>query len=256
MSFRLALAISFSVLLIGVASWYRFTPTQNNQPNIIAIEEIGKNNDDYESLLEQLNTPEPDTTSTTTEAKPLTGVGLIGRGLILDYVDLAASGAATEANITDLADRYVTSIPTLISSPKVNYSDIKTVSSTKSNFKNYSAEISKVHEQFTARMNEAYATAGGSTASTKSSYSFALAFSRAYTEAGYKLRYMSVPTSLLEKHTDLVSSYLSSGVAMEAVSNAEEDAATAFAGLVTANKNLKVENVLRYEIAKIISLNI
>lgn len=252
MRLRLALAFLVSIALIGVASWSRFAVAEKTPANIVAIEQPEISGDDYDEILRDFLEPKT-ATSTPSEKGPLSSTDLIGRGLIMDYIGLAASGQATEASIATLANQYVTSIPALSKAQTISYSDLKKVTDTKINFQNYADELIKIHNSYAEIINGTNLDAF--TNLNPNLYSMASTLGQAYIEAASKLKSLPVPTSLIQVHLQLVNSYFSSAAAMNAISGTETDSAAAFAGLITLNDNLTKEDAFLSEISQILTSN-
>ena len=154
MRFRLALALSVSILLIGVASWSRFGTTKYVRSNLIAVEQLGTNEIyDEEEVVKDFLEPKPETVSAPAPEKPLTDTDIISRNLILDYIGLAMNGQATEMSISALANQYAEKVPTLHKIVKVGYQDIKITSDSKANFNNYSNELGKIYNEHTVNIS-------------------------------------------------------------------------------------------------------
>ncbi len=245
-------ALVISVALIGGALWFRFVRIPPFSATLVSVSEIEQFASEEAFLNDFVGaSTAPSVTSTTT----LSNTDLIGRQLILDYVDLATSGQATEANINVLANQYVNSVPALSRATEISYADLKTVPDARNNFQNYADELIKIHRTYAEDISRAYAGKVNPNILNQAMYSFVLTFSTAYTEAALKLKGLPVPTSLAPTHLRLVNSYLSSAAAMKAVSNAEQDSATALAGLITFNENLGKEDAILNEISQILNSN-
>ena len=253
MRFRLALAFSVSVILIGFASWSRLGTAENTQPGIVAVERLGTNEEGYQDFLQDFL--EPKTLEATSPGEPLSNTDIIGRQLVMDYIELSASGKATEASLAALADRYVESIPALTQASSISYADIQTVPDTKANFQNYADKLVKIHKDYAARIGKAAAQEASFESLNPALYSFVSTFGAAYKDAALKLQGLPVPAALVKSHLQLVNKYLSSAAAMEAVSKTETDSATAFAGLIVLKRNVDEEEALRGEISRILTLN-
>ena len=252
MRFRLALALSVSILLIGTASWYRYGINDYTQSNIVTVEQFGTNSAYSADIVRDFL--EPRATSTAPVA-PLSDTEIIGRQLIADYINLAMSGQATETSINALADRYVESIPTLNKTPAISYADIKVVPNIKVNFQNYANELMTIHKNYAERIARTYTKGANLNTLGPELYSLTATFSIAYEDAASKLKNMAVPASIVPAHIQLVNSYLSSAMSMRAVSETEQDAATSFAGLIMLNDNLKKEDALINTISQILTSN-
>lgn len=250
MRFRVALAILISVLFIGWASWSRLMTPIKSASNLVVIQAFEENGE--EDLWAFLT---PKTATSTTSSEPLTNTDLIGRGLILDYVGLAANGQATEAGISRLADKYVESISTLNKAETIGYLDLKRVPDTKANFQKYADEMIKIHQSYAQTIQSSAIDESMLTSINTSTSALAASFSKAYAAAALSLKGVAVPNSLLQSHLKLVNSYLSSAVAMAAISNLDTDSAAGFAGLIALNQNLLQEEVARAEISQILTSN-
>ena len=251
MLFRLVLALSISVLLIGVASWFRFGTTEYAQPNIVAIEQLGVGEGSYEDILHDFL--EPKTASSTFPQGSLSNTDLIGRQLILDYIGLAASGQATEANITALANEYVEKIPTLHKTGKIVSQDIKALPDTKTNIKNYSDELARVYKEHAEHINAVNANNLGTSNNIYTPFAESMAI--IYKGTALKLKGFYVPLSLVPLHLELVNTHLSSAAAMNSIFETEKDPVTAFAGLITMSKNLDEEVIILKEIDNFLKTN-
>jgi hypothetical protein len=255
MRLRLTLSLSVSIILIGIASWSRFGTANYIQPNTIAIEQFGIGEKYYSDEKFLQDFLEPKATSTEISTEPLSNTDMIGRQLILDYIDLATSGNAGINSIDALAERYVESIPTINKTTSIDHKDILVVSNAKHNLQNYANELIRIHTSYVERVTKAY-VGGGSTATLGPSlYSFALIFSTSYADTAIQLQNLPVPTSLVPTHIKLVNGYNSSSIAMKALSEAENDSAAAFAGLIAFNKNIEKEESLLEEISNILTSN-
>jgi hypothetical protein len=252
MRFRLALAFLVSFLLIGAASWFRFAPADKIEPNIVAVKQAGADDTYYEEILPSFIEPKSASSSSPTSKSELSSTDIISRSLLGEYIDLATSGAATDASIRALADRYVESIPTLNQTTVINYNDIKTVSNTRSNLESYADTLTEIYTEYAVQISNS--SRGKNLAVLGPDlYLVAKTFNQAYTEAALKLRNITVPTPLVFSHLQLVNSYFSSAAAMEALSKTDEDSATAFAGLITFNENLEKEDAILTEISRILT---
>ncbi len=247
------MALFVSVVLVGGASWSRFAGAEKPVSDLLTVEERAASNDYYDKLF--LDSLEATATTSAASQEPLTGTDLIGRQLILDYVDMATKGQATAANITALADRYIESIPTLNQAQTISYTELKTVSDTKANFQNYADELTKIYGTYATQISLARSRGGNLDTLNPAFYAFTLAFSAAYTEVAGKLKNLPVPATLASTHLQLINNYLSSAAAMKAISETEQDSARAFAGLIAMNENVEKELAILREIERILISN-
>ena len=246
----LALSLTISVLLIGVASWYRFGTVKVSQPNLVAVELTA---DDYKEIVADFTGPKEVVMASST--KPFTSTDLVGRQLISDYVSLAGSGQVTDADILALADRYVEGLPTLSSAPTISYTDLKLVSDNKNNFQNYADTLTKIFNEYQASTNKIQINESDLETLSPAFYSSVATLSTAYASATFKLKIVAVPSSLGPSHLELVNIYLSTVAATNAISKTEQDSTAAFAALIHLNKDLERRTALLEEIAQILNSN-
>lgn len=252
MRFRLALAFSVSIMLIGLASWSRFSMAEKPVAGLVAINQAGTTLEDSSEMLQDFLGPKASSTSSVSE-EPLTGTDLVGRQLILDYVSLAASGGVSQTNLAALANKYVENIPALIKSEVISSSDLRTSSNNKEDIRNYSAKLWVVvlnHEQ---RINSVYEDDWKYSA--ESSYNVIGQTSSIYAETASKLRDMEVPLILSSVHADLVNIELMNSAAAKAVAEMATDPVTGFAGLVIFNQNMDKEMSALATIRKVLGLD-
>lgn len=244
MRFKLALALSISVLLIGAASWYRFVANDQSKTYVAELAPVENliSNKDLMLAITDTNT-NSDTTTSSPRTEAPDNISLLSRSLFLDYINLAGSGEATSNDLNTLAEEYVDKIPGLHNPKVVSLADLKIVADSKTNFQSYSAELVSIYNSYTQKVNTAYP---GSTVSglDPTFYAFVLIFSDAYTEAATRLQITPVPTSLATLHRDLINNYLSGALAMSEISKTKEDPAIAFAGVIALKNNLNKENLL------------
>jgi hypothetical protein len=251
MRFRLALALSISILLIGAASWSRISSHKTTKVDLIAVENRQAENNAYYNDVIVPALEESATSSAPTEA--LTGTDLIGRQLILDYVNLASNGQADEDNLKSLAERYIDSVPTLNSAPIVSPEEISVVPDKIANIQKYADNLSRIHAEYSGAINKAGNEMIDMNKSGPDYYAFAQAASSIYSTTVNKLKALSVPAPLVESHIRLINSYLANSTSMQAVARANTDSATAFAGLIALNDNSGKERDALDEITRIIN---
>ncbi len=252
MQFRLVIALSLSILLIGGASFLRFFNTEKTGPDLIAVENAEDLWSDEELLKDFLT---PKTSSTTPLTTPTTNSDLIGRQLIMDYITLSASGNVNDADLSDLANKYIESLPTLNQSAVLSYDDLKTVSNSKANFQSYATEMSRIYSQYAAKFKAISSTNTQNSGANPALYSFFDSLSAVYTDAAVKFKAVNTPTALLSAHLRLTNSFYSSAAALQALSQAEKDSASAFSGLVLINDNVEKEETILAEITQILTSN-
>lgn len=252
MKLRLASALLISILLIGGAGWVRAGSLfKNSSTNSLALESASTTSS-YDFSIKKNDSITPEAS---TQTGPLSSTDLIGRQLILDYVDLAAQGEASEENLALLANNYVEKIPSLNYSETISYKDIKSVSNTRENFQNYANEFTKIYKSYAENIKRANDSGKDITTLGPGMYSLANSLSKIYSDTANKIKSLPVPLALAENHYKIINVYLSNSAAMKAISRAEQDSSEAFAGMVALNKNLEDESTTLDQISKILTSN-
>jgi hypothetical protein len=244
---RLAIALSVSLVLIGFASWSRLSARNSAQPNLIAIAQLDTNPDE---VLRDFLEPK---SATTTAADSLTNTDMVGRQLILDYVQLAANGGANEDALSALAERYIDNVPSLITAEVVSVFDLKVVPNDTANFQAYAAALEAIYRSYATSLLGAYSAdslnlgAKGVSMSSK--------MSDIYAKTASRLKALSVPADVAKEHVALLNIYLFNASAMGALSEASADPARSFAGLIAFKANATHEQELLSKIEEILEDN-
>jgi hypothetical protein len=255
MQVRIALAVGVSIILIGGATIYRSVigvGPGKPQPSLVSVDRNYQGDEDYQRFLSEFFLDVG--TSSAQQNTKLTATQALGQQLIFDYVELAASGQATEESILALADRYAASIPSLNRAPSINYFDLKVVASTQSNLETYATAMTKIHEDY-ARAIKRLSTSSDSFTLSPTMYSLAKTLSGSYSTIAIKLQDLPVPSILAPSHLGLVNSYYSSAAAMKAISETDIDATIGFAGIAAMEKNLSDIDLYLSEITRILTAN-
>ena len=182
----------------------------------------------------------------------LTTTDLVGRQMILDYVNLAASGKATDETVTNLANKYTESIGGLSQSRKISYLNIETTPNSKQSFFDYENELTDINLSFEKQLSK-LSSASASTMEDSAMYSAASVISSAYDIASSRLMKLKVPVSLVQAHVKLVNAYLGSAESMRSMSLGDSDPAVAFAGAVSVSSALESAETALIEIEGIMN---
>ncbi len=250
MKFRPVHALFFSTLLILTALWSHQSKAQKNEAELIALSSGSVPRDEIYATQ-----PQYLVSSSTADIGPLTNTEIMGRQLLVDYVDLATSGKASDENINDLARQYIDSVPALTRSEIVDYTSIHITSNTQENFQSYATGLIGVRNKYMENLDKFKSASEGIETTGPGLYNFATNLSSSYREAALKLRGLPVPMSIASQHIKLINSFLSSAQASLAISQTEKDPATSFSGLVTLTKNFQNEKAIFEEINKILTSN-
>jgi len=251
MQARLVLAISLSIILIGTAFLTRFfnrtdnsdqLVLESNPVNIEGVELFGNN---FSKEVEKI---------TTSDTEKPSGTDLFGRGLIGDYINLAASGQATQENLDSLAEMYINNIGILGSSKTINAFDLKIISSNKTNLSIYADNLVKIENEYKKTISILYSQTP-STELGPELYLWTQKFGKACEKIAEDLQLIPTPTIVSILHVDLVNYYLSCSNAMLSIARTQEDPAQAFAGLATFNQQVSNERVILSDITTILNAN-
>lgn len=245
MRFRLALTLSLSLLLIGAASWSRFHKEKEVAELVAINQQVAA--EYQEKLIE--NAINATTTATITPQEELTGTDLVGRQLIMDYLSLASAGAVTEESLMNLAERYVESIPTLSVAKTISPLELRVVNNGQANLERYATEMTAIHRKYALEMRRLEPETQNLEDSS-TNYAFAGKAHLIYADTAEKMSALSVPAMVAEMHVKLVNVYMANAASMQALSQAESDSASAFAGLIKLSENTEAEVYLLDEIGK------
>lgn len=240
---RIIAALTLSAALISVAAWNRFADVSPSLGVLSVVNSPTASSSD--AFLNEFMA----TTGTSTPPEDLTGTDLIGRQLIMDYVAMARNGQVTDENLTALAERYVESIPTLISTQKVDPLDLKIVANTKENFSSYASSFDTIYRAYSTAFADKYLGRGIETESVSSD------FAVIYENTAAKLKTMAVPAELAEPHLALIDTYLENASAMKALSKSESDPSSSFAGIIVLQSNLEKEQSAIDKIESVLNQN-
>ncbi len=233
------------------ASWSRFS-TPEPQANLLSVEERRAGAANYEELFaEFLSTSSA--TADVVAPGPVTGTDLIGRQLMIDYLNLSGNGQATPENLKALADQYVDSIPTLHASVTVGYQDLTTTSNTRASIEMYANKVGEIYKRYSKDLGGLSESGGVLSDLTKTEYDYMLKAGTAYENRAIELKNTAVPVALASAHLKLININLSSAAALKAAANTEKDPATGFAGMLAINTNLDEEITALQEIVEIMT---
>jgi len=236
MQINIAVALAVSLVLIGGATFNRFANNKTASPTLSVV------NNPIESKEELLKAYLTNTKSTTTE-ESLTGTDLVGRQLMIDYLNLASRGQADPDSLAVLVDRYVESIPTLNQKRQISYADIKIGVNSKESFQLYANKLESIYQKYSIPP------------SAEADYEFLATTATSYEGRAQELMGLTVPAKLALAHLGLVNSSLSNSSAFKAMAGAEQDPMTAMAGLSVMNSGLDKEVEILKEISQILKFN-
>src|SRR3989344_1475306 len=255
MRIQLALAFSISVVLVSAASWWRFSRVEYERPALTIVEELDAYEISDEDFLKDFTatqqagsavSPSPQT------RENMSDTDMLSRQMMLDYIELSASGQITQKNIDSLITKYVDQIPNLGRVELLSTKNLTLVEDNAENFQKYADALTLVHKNYSQSLAKNYFGQNINSLSPET-YSLINTFSSAYSVAAESLRQIAVPNSLAEIHLKLLNSYLESSSATKTLSQDDSDPASAFAGLIKFKTNAAEEESIRAEITQLLT---
>ncbi len=198
------------------------------------------------------------TEASSTQATPeeLTGTDLVGRQLISDYLSLANNGQATDDNLSALAEKYVDSIPTLISAEQVAYADFTYSDNSHASLEKYGKDIEGIYRQYATKLLALQSMAGLKNIVMGTDFSVSMKkVGDLYQDTANKMKEVAVPKLLAEKHLNLTNAYLKNAAAALSLTVADDDPTRGFAGLIMLSDSTDNEASLLVEIQQILTTN-
>ncbi len=243
-------AICVSVLLIGSTLWLRFWKSAPVQNELVAVGNEPLSDEYYNEILSKFLEPTDNTAAESAAA--LTTTDLIGRQMLMEYMALAQSGQATEGNLAAITEKYVESIPSIISYTPLLATNLKTVSNNIDNLRIYATEVEYAYSKYENFLKMAPQGALGLDSRTRS---LTEELGSIYADLSTKLRAMSVPALVAEYHLGLINLYAENASSMEALGQESSDTARSFAGLVVLKRNAQTETDLMAQIRRKLEQN-
>jgi hypothetical protein len=252
MRMRILSALFLSLILIIGAAVLRSNNSKQTPAPIVSVDTTTNASPATYTSTDVANLNGPNSTST---EENLTTTDVIGRQLITDYVNLAASGQATEESIDALALRYVEGIKNLNVTNELKLTDINIVPDTRENLKKYSEDLSKLINRHGTSVDKIFPNTNNLTNLGEDLADTMNLLSSVYADIGTEMKSLPVPASISQEHLNLVNYYISSSESIKYISYVEEDPALSFAGIVALNDGLEKESSILSRINDILSKN-
>lgn len=253
MRLRIGFALLSALVLISGASWLRHS-SQTTSPTLTSVEGSAS----PVALSDQIPTNTADlavaTNTSTNTATNLTTTDLVGRQLIMEYVNLASAGAATQENLDSLANKYVDNIPTINQVKTADLVDLRLVPNTKANLQNYSDLMTDYLNGLQHDINKNNSSGDLDTLG-RNLRLMTEGLSNTYQKVAEKLMVMQVPLVLSSAHLKLVNNFLSISSAMKTLSQVQGDSVSAYAGLTAVGPSFSEEQTIIGEINAILEKN-
>ena len=242
MRFGLVVALLFSIILISVASWWRFGGMGRATPIIAGLEQVS--GEDFYNNEEEIFKAFIGSASTTTAiSEPLTKTDIITRKLLMSYLDTAMSGkGVVDANtINTIANHYVEETGDLHTFNSVSIQEISLVQDSETNARNYAKEFSKIYSNYTWEMTLLIRNPENTEA-----------LARAYENMSNSLKALPVPLSVSVLHLQLVNNHASTAAAIRSVNEMEADPIKTIAGMAAIKENVLKETSTLADIDRIL----
>ena len=231
-------AIVVSVVLIIGALWFRFSTTVSTPNNLVALPADQLPDTYYEDVIAKFLEPPATPSSTISSEEKLSTTDLVARQMVLDYLGLAQNGQATPANLSALAMKYIDTIPNALTPRTLLVTDLHVVSNSAAAYTAYGDAFNTAYQNYSTKLAGAYVdTEVIGAASSK----MAVSMAKTYTEMASILSKLSVPAALMQLHLSLINIYLANAASMNAITRAETDPASSFAGLILLKANASKE---------------
>jgi hypothetical protein len=238
MRFRLGFALSVSLILILGALFFRFVYSSRTVSYLATVPSGNSQSDEALNVTDD----SVDITDTTTTPENLNTTDLVARQLFSDYLDLTSQGAVTDETVANLADKYAENVLSLNSFSGIKATDLKTVPDSKEAMALYGQNVTTIYDKYQS-LTKSAAKKGGDLSQVDSPlFSTTMdTFGKLYLRAADELKNISVPSSLVDIHMQLVNNYLSSAEAIQSISKINSDSASAFAALNAQAQNSENE---------------
>lgn len=241
MSFRLVAALSVFVLLVGAASWMRFSTIDYIQPNLVTIENLDIYGLSDKDFVNDFLKPKAEGASY--ESEPLSNTDIITRKLLMSYLDTAVSGkgVVNTNTLNTIADHYVDETVNLHTFNSVSIQEISLVQDNETNARNYAKEFSKIYSNYTWEITLL-------TKNLKNTEALAVA----YENMSHSLKALPVPLSVSVLHLQLVNNHASTAAAMRSMKEVEIDPIKTIAGMAAIKENVLKETSALADIDRIL----
>lgn len=252
MRFRVVLALSLSIILVGLAFWVRNSSSSEDKNSLVAVSSP-QNTDSSKEFIKNYLIENAGSIATSSQPS-LSSTDLISRQMFADYLALSTNGQATDANIEALAERYVANIPSLFVPEKVSYQDLQIVANNKANLQTYGQNLTQIYTEYATKLLATKSSSTSNPLGTNSSQTY-LKMSEIYHETALKLKAIPTPALLADSHLELINLYLENASATKSLANLQTDPASGFSGLLALGNNVDREEALLLKIAQILTAN-
>lgn len=238
MRFGTIFALLFSVVIVGLALWWRFSDIKPGAPVIYSVEDQGQ--DDYEAALEFFTEPKAPQATTTkpAELKPLTDTDIISRNMLLSYMGTAIGNTdVKDEDIEKIAEFYLDEATGLHKFEKIGAESIKMISDNETNATNYARAFANIYAMHADRMTVIHTNISAVISEENAYTPFVEPVAAVYSEIATALRALPVPVSLSLLHLELINIYLSNAAALREAKEINNEPMTAMSGLMAIKEN-------------------
>jgi hypothetical protein len=240
MRFRIALALSISVVFIGVATWLRLSEIKPEIPTIFSVNQPNTEADGLEMILNNLTERTPTISGAASTSEIVTSTDIVTRNLLLNYIDASVNGdgVVSATTLEEVANHQTDEIINFHVFQRVGIQDIQIISDNADNAKDYANKFSKIYSKYTWEMNLV----------TDNAESLASLYENISTD----LKRLPVPISVSNLHLELVNNQASTAAAVRSMGGINTDPIKAIAGMAALKENIPREKFILAEIDRIL----
>jgi hypothetical protein len=251
MRFNVALALSVSILIIGIASWSRFFAPVTVKPTLVAVDRGQVSQDEFAETFQDFLEPATVGMASTTE-EDLAVSDVVGRQLFSDYISLKSEGAVTPDNLQALAEKYANAVGTIGSTDRINNSQVTIIKDSSVVLKVYGDAVFQTRQKYQDLARNIAEKTEFSDYFDPRFKNFMMSMAKLCDQAAKELQNMPVPNSLADSHIKLINNYLDTGVVMQALGDLADNPIKAYAAINTQAEKAKEEEAILSNIRQIL----
>lgn len=230
--FRIIVALSLSVLLIGGTLWTKF---RDSATASVALTSSSLN---YDSPAEEL------AAYNKASGENLNQTELMSRKLVADYFALKASGKATPDNIAKLGAQYGNELFITGTHSSVGSGEIRVAEDSNEHLSAYYRSLMETRARHKKVLDSSFQENEFKDVFASDFSQFMKLTSKEYMAIAQELLKMPVPKSLAENHLALINNYLAGSELAALISEIESNPAPAFAAFESQFKTGEQEEAL------------
>jgi hypothetical protein len=229
----ITIAVLISITVIGGATWYRISSAKNKAvSSLTSIESSHSSSDATGADAYNLSV----TTNPTTDPQTLTKN--VTQGIFSDFVDLSATGQATDNNLDKLGKVYADKIGSLSTIKTVAViSDLSVVDDSDSSLMKYSAALSSTYSKYADMAQQAVSLSGSISSTDKNFTKLMLSLADIFNKEANELKKIPVPSSISEAHLTLINNYYNYSNTTKALAGVNSDPLMAYGAMQSISGN-------------------